>query len=118
MNEKKYRWHKIAGSEKEINWPENGIAVVELNGKKICLTKWKEEFYSFAYSCPHAGGLLSLGDIDAAGNIICPVHGYRFSIQNGRNSSGEGFYLRHWPAERRADGIYIRMEDTGIFGSF
>src|SRR6516164_11762459 len=110
MIEKKYEWHKIAESEKEISWPENGIAVVELHGKKLCLTKWKEGWYSFAYSCPHAGGLLALGDIDAGGNIICPVHGYRFSIQNGRNCSGEGFYLRHWPAEKRADGIYLGIE--------
>ena len=60
MIEKKYEWHKIAESEKEISWPENGIAVVELHGKKLCLTKWKEGWYSFAYSCPHAGGLLAL----------------------------------------------------------
>ena len=117
MSEKKYQWYKIVESEDEINWADNGIAVVELNGKKICLTKWKQGWYSFAYNCPHAGGLMAEGDIDAAGNIICPVHGYRFSIQNGRNCSGEGFYLRHWPAEKRADGIYIGMEDSGVFGS-
>lgn len=54
------------------------------------------------------------GRIDVAGNVICPVHGYRFNIGNGRNTSGEGYYLKHWPVEQRTDGIFVRMEKVPL----
>jgi 3-phenylpropionate/trans-cinnamate dioxygenase ferredoxin subunit len=32
--------------------------------------------------------------------------------------TGEGYYLKHWPVELRADGVYIGVEDKGLFGFF
>lgn len=117
MTEKKYTWHKIAGQINELDFANNNIAVIEVDGKKICIGKFKEEVFAFAYTCPHAGGTLSEGYIDALGNIVCPVHRYKFDMKNGRNVSGEGYYLRHWMMERRSDGIYIGIEENGgLFG--
>ncbi len=36
-------------------------------------------------------------------------------MQNGRNVSGEGYYLKHWPVEAREDGIYVGMESEAGF---
>jgi 3-phenylpropionate/trans-cinnamate dioxygenase ferredoxin subunit len=107
---KKYKWHKIAEKEEEIIVGENGIAVVEIQKKKICITKFREEWFAFPYTCPHAGGILAGGYIDKTGNIVCPLHGYRFSLKNGRNMSGEGFYMKTFPIEIRGNGIFIGME--------
>jgi 3-phenylpropionate/trans-cinnamate dioxygenase ferredoxin subunit len=49
------------------------------------------------------------GYIDALGNIVCPVHRYKFNLQNGRNTSGEGYYLKRWAAEEREDGVYVNL---------
>ena len=76
---------------------------------------YKEELYACAAKCPHAGGTLAEGYTDVLGNIVCPVHRYKFSLQNGRNSSGEGYYLKTWPVEKREDGIYIGIEQQGLF---
>jgi len=115
MQEKKYTWHKITDHITDLNFNDNNIAAAELNGKKICVGKFKEEIFAFAWKCPHAGGLLADGYIDALGNVVCPLHRYKYNMQNGRNVSGEGYYLKHWPVETRNDGIYIGMEAEGGF---
>lgn len=116
MSDKKYNWHKIAEHLSELEFGSNNIAVVEVKGKKFCLGKFNQALFAFAYKCPHAGGFLADGYIDAIGNIVCPMHRYKFNMANGRNSSGEGYYLKHWPAEQRDDGIYVAQEEGGLFG--
>jgi nitrite reductase/ring-hydroxylating ferredoxin subunit len=117
MSEKKYTWHKIADQIEELDFAENNISVVEVNGKKICIGKFKEGVFAFAYKCPHAGGLLADGYIDALGNVVCPIHRYKYDMKNGRNTTGEGYYLKNWPVEIRENGIFLGMEEKGgIFG--
>ena len=117
MSEKKYTWHKIADHFNELDFTDNNITVAEVDGKKICIARHNDSIFAFAYKCPHAGGILSGGYIDALGNVVCPVHRYKFSLQNGRNISGEGYYMKHWPVETRGDEVYVGMEDTsGFFG--
>lgn len=115
---KKFEWHKIAEDEKEITLAENGIAVIEVKNKKICLTKFQEQWFGFTYKCPHAGGLLASGYIDIVGNIVCPLHRYKFSLKNGRNTSGEGFYMKTYPVEVRLEGLFVGLETSGLFGIF
>jgi len=110
-------WHKIADHINELDFADNNIAVAEMNGRKICIAKFKEELFAFAYNCPHAGGMLAEGYIDALGNVVCPVHRYKYDMKNGRNVSGEGYYLRHWPVEIRGDGVYVGNKESGkLFG--
>ena len=116
MSDKKYTWHKIAGSPEELVLNESQVAVVTVNNKKICLAAFGQQWFGFAYKCPHAGGIMAQGYIDAVGNIVCPVHRYKFSLQNGRNTSGEGFYLKTYPVEIRDNGLYIGIEDKSLFG--
>lgn len=110
MIEKEYTWYKIADHINEISFAENNIAVVEIKDKKICIAKFKERYFAFAYKCPHAGGFLAEGFIDALGNIVCPLHRYKYDLKNGRNVSGEGYYLKNWPVEIRSDGIYVGLD--------
>jgi 3-phenylpropionate/trans-cinnamate dioxygenase ferredoxin subunit len=118
MTEKKYSWHKIADSLQQIEFGANNIAVAELNGKKICIGKFKDQLYAIAFHCPHAGGIMANGYIDAVGHIVCPLHRYKFDMKNGRNVSGEGYYLKHWPVEVRDDGIFAGIEKSGSFWDF
>ena len=119
MAEKKYKWHKVADSLGEVEFAINNIAVVDLDGKNICLGKFKDSLFAFAYKCPHAGGMLAEGFIDALGNIVCPLHRYKYNMENGRNVSGEGYYLKHWPVQIKEEGIFVGVEETGgLFGWF
>lgn len=115
MIEKKYNWYKIADHINELDFAENQIAVVEVKGKKICVGRSQKVTFAFAYKCPHAGGILAHGFIDLLGNVVCPLHRYKFNIQNGRNTSGEGYYLKHWPVDIRETGVFVGLEDEGSF---
>ncbi|MBC7874934.1 MAG: Rieske 2Fe-2S domain-containing protein [Ferruginibacter sp.] len=101
----------IAGEEHQLPFLSNNIAVIEVNGKQLSLGRCNDKLFAFSYKCPHAGGILAEGWIDAKANIVCPVHGYRFQLANGRNTSGEGYTLKHWPVECRQDGIFVGMEE-------
>jgi 3-phenylpropionate/trans-cinnamate dioxygenase ferredoxin subunit len=111
--EKKYKWHKIAGSESELNFPSNNLLQVEVAGKKICIAKG-EKLYACTAKCPHAGGTIADGFVDDMDIVTCPLHRYKFSLQNGRNVSGEGYYLKTYPIEQTDGGIFVGIEETGI----
>ncbi len=113
MADKKYSWHRVADHINELDFASNNIAVADANGKKICLGRFKDAFFAFAFKCPHAGGMLAEGYIDALGNVVCPLHRYKFNMQNGRNTSGEGYYLKHWPVELRENGVFVGIEESG-----
>lgn len=115
MREVQYTYHKIADSEAELEFQPNGIAVAEVKGKKICLAKHADSLFAFAYKCPHAAGLLANGWIDLKGNIVCPLHQYKFSLATGRNVTGEGYYMKRWPVEQRGDEIWVGLEASGLF---
>ncbi|GAC1427421.1 MAG: hypothetical protein NVSMB7_04300 [Chitinophagaceae bacterium] len=104
-----HNWQKIAATENELDFAPNHIAIAEINNKKVCIGRYNNNLYAFSYQCPHASGIMAKGNIDVAGNIVCPMHCYKFSLQNGRNTSGEGYYLQHWPVEKREDGIYVGL---------
>ncbi len=111
MPEKKFTWYKIANHVSDMDFGGCNVAVAEADGKKICIARFRDELFAIAFSCPHAGGSMEAGKIDASGNIVCPVHGYSYRLHNGYNTSGEGFHLKNWPLEVREDGIYVKMEE-------
>ena len=112
-NEKKYRWHKIADTESDLNFAPNNLLQIEVAGKKICVARGKE-LYACTAKCPHAGGIISDGFINDADIVTCPLHRYKFSLQNGINISGEGYYLKTYPVQTTEDGVFIGIEETGF----
>ncbi len=110
-------WHKIAESEQDINWQENNMCIVEAGGKKLTVSRFNGVLFACAHKCPHAGGILADGYLNALGQITCPLHRYRFDPKNGRNTSGEGYFLKTYQIETREEGIYIGWEDKGFWPS-
>jgi len=113
---KKYSWYKIADQLSEISFSENGLASVQVNDKTICVANHGGQLFACTQKCPHAGGFMADGYIDALGNIVCPVHRYKFSLQTGRNTSGEGYYLKIFPVEIRENGIFVGFPENNLFG--
>ncbi|AYD49113.1 Rieske (2Fe-2S) protein [Arachidicoccus soli] len=99
-------FYKIAETIADIAFNKNNLCNATFGGKQITLAKKETQLYAFAEKCPHAGSLLSEGHLDAKGCIVCPLHGYRFALQNGRNISGEGYQLKIFPTEKREDGCW------------
>ena len=105
--------NKIAEHPNELNFASNGMAEVNVNGKKVCVARVNDQLFACAAACPHAGARMANGTVDALGNIVCPLHRYKFSMVNGRNVSGEGYHLKTWKVEWREDGVWIELPGTG-----
>ena len=114
---KKIKWHKAADKAAEIKLNVNGIGVVELEGKKICVAKVKNEWHAFAYHhCPHAGGIMAEGYLDESNcSVSCPIHGYKFNLKNGRCKIPDGFTMKTYKAELRDNGFFIGIEEGRFF---
>ena len=107
----------MALSVSEISFSSGGLAEVAVGGKKICLINHPQGLRACAAKCPHAGARMAEGWLDSGGNLVCPLHRYRFNLLNGRNVSGEGYFLKIYPIEMREDGVYVGIEEnTGMWG--
>ena len=115
MAEKEYTWHKLSDNIESLQIPTSNLIEIELGGKKICISLHNEKIFACAAKCPHAGGNLAGGYIDALGNVVCPIHRYKFSLSHGRNTSGEGYYLKTYPVQMRPDGIFVGFEVNNFF---
>ena len=113
MSLKKLIWCKIADSQQSIDWQDNNMVVVIVGGKQITLVRSGNVLAACAFKCPHAGGVMADGFIDAMGNIVCAMHGYKFSLYSGRNVSGEGYYLKVYAIEEREVGVFVGLEESG-----
>ncbi len=101
---------KIAESIQEL-FPDGaeGMKEVQVSGKELCIARIKGALKACAAKCPHAGARMAQGYVDVLGNIVCPLHRYKFELERGRNVSGEGYYLKTYRVEEREDGVYILL---------
>ncbi len=106
----KENWKKAAGNIGEISFKENGIASINIGEKTICIAKTSSGLKACLSKCPHAGADLSEAFLDKKQNIICPVHGYRFSLDTGRDTNDEGYFLKIYEVKETGDGIFIKLE--------
>ena len=111
---KKYLWHKVAENIAEIKFSATGLAEIRVANKIFCIVLHQNVVSVCTQKCPHAGGILSDGFIDAAGHIVCPLHRYKFNLQNGRNTSGEGYFLKTFPVEIRKEGVFVGIEENNL----
>ena len=115
MAEKKYTWHKLSDNIEALQIPASNLVEIELGEKKICIALHNQTVFACAAKCPHAGGSMAEGCIDAIGNVVCPIHRYKFNLAHGKNTSGEGYYLKTYPVQMRPDGIFVGFEVNNLF---
>lgn len=108
-------WELITDAPLTLEWPDNNLLELEVAGKKVTLAKWKEGYFAFASKCPHASGRMASGYINPLGQVVCPLHRYAFDMKNGRNTSGEGYFLKTYPVETRPEGIFIGFKPFSLF---
>lgn len=88
---------------------------MEIEGKQFTLAKHLDTYFAFASKCPHASGKMAQGYINPLGLVVCPLHRYCFDIKNGRNTSGEGYFLKTYPIETRDGAIFIGFTTNSLF---
>lgn len=58
----------------------------ELGGFALLVCRAGDEVFAIENKCPHSGALLTRGRI-RGDSILCPVHGARFQLRDGRHLS-------------------------------
>ena len=98
-------WHYCLDSDQ---LPPNKITEVDAAGKIVCLLRRNGVLNAFAATCPHAGGRLCEGWLDAQGRVVCALHKYRFNPMNGYNTSGEGYKLKTYLVKEEEGRIFVQ----------
>lgn len=83
--------------------PGKGESVL-LNGRRIAVFNVGGEFFALDDDCPHRGGPLGPGWLDAEQcKVACPLHGWEFDLRTGACLTVPARPVRSHPV-RVADG--------------
>jgi 3-phenylpropionate/trans-cinnamate dioxygenase ferredoxin component len=105
---KEVEWIKIFNSTAEARTRiQPGQPQLIIIGQvRICLARMDNVFYAVGDRCSHNGESLSKGKINFLGEIVCPWHGYRFSLQSGRCAENYPD-IPTYPTLENEDGFFI-----------
>ena len=115
MSSTEMHWVLVTDAPLSLDWPDNQLLDLDVDGKKITLAKFKDGYFAFAQKCPHASGRMAQGYINPLGQVVCPLHRYAFDMKNGRNTTGEGYFLKTYPVELRPNGLFIGFKPNSFF---
>jgi len=77
---------------------------VELQGFRLAVFLNQQTPYVTDNACPHAGGSMSGGHVDANGCAVCPWHGWAFELKTGKISGGwDNEMLKTYPCRTLVD---------------
>ncbi|WP_339697941.1 Rieske (2Fe-2S) protein [Algoriphagus aquimarinus] len=92
--------------------PEQAIHKIHLENKEIALVRSDEFFHTFQSDCPHRGTSLIEGTLTNQGEIICPLHKYRFDIKSGKVKVGSCGDLEIYQNELTEVGLKIWLPEA------
>jgi len=106
-------WYKVADSGE---LPEGRVKTVTASVHSMALTHVDGAYYAMDNRCPHQGGPLGEGSIEAGKQgecfLRCPWHGWDFDPKTGMPPGGhEDSGQQMFPVEEREDGIYVAIEE-------
>src|SRR4051794_12650214 len=79
---------------------------VEVSGLRVALYRAGPEIVALADRCPHAGGSLGQGWVEE-GEVVCPLHRWRFKLGDGRCTTMRGQGVHRFPAEVRGEEVWV-----------
>ena len=87
--------------------PEGRGRACEIEGLRIAIFRAGEAIVALSDRCPHAGGSLGEGWIEE-GEVVCPLHRWRFRLSDGRCMTMRGENVHRFPAEIREELVWVR----------
>ncbi len=112
MNEKTIEWFRVADTDE---LPDRRVKTVTAGVQTLALTHVDGVFTAMDNHCPHQGGPLGEGSIEAGDDgqcwLRCPWHGWDFDPLTGRPPGGhEDSGQKLYSVDVRKDGIYVGLE--------
>ena len=96
-------WYRAAAPDELL---AGRVTAVSCGDTTVALTHYGGEYAPLENACPHQGGPLGEGSIEA-GWLRCPWHGWDFDPLTGETPGPHDDCVRTYPVEERPDGIYV-----------
>lgn len=107
--------------------PERGRLVLDVGERTIGVFRLADQLYAYDNTCPHMGGPVCQGllisgvreKLDDKGvtlgqvfddddlHVVCPWHGFEYSIESGRHAGTGSPRLRSFPVTERGGVVYV-----------
>lgn len=100
-------WHTLIA---EGEFPEEGKLAAKVAGWHVLLAKTDDGYFAVNDRCTHQAALLSTGRI-RRGAVMCPLHGARFEMANGRCIGGAYKDLRSFAVRVEGGQIEVCVPD-------
>ena len=100
----------------EDDFPPDSHQCVTAEDIPVVVCRVDGHLEAFVNICPHAGLPIGQGEL-RAGVIICPFHGYAFSVKTGKNVDfpDDELPLRKYPIQQTDSGrIEVDIEDDAV----
>jgi nitrite reductase/ring-hydroxylating ferredoxin subunit len=81
---------------------------VQVDGKDIALFNVNGTYHVIDAVCPHEDGPLHQGEVEGD-TIICPWHGYDFSVMTGECSVDPNLRVLTFVAKIQGNDVFIEM---------
>lgn len=88
--------------------PDGERKIVEIEGVSIGVFHYAGGWYALRNSCLHRGGPVATGKL-VDGQIICPWHGYTYTLTDGRLIFDPSARLEMYPVTVQGDGVYLTL---------
>jgi nitrite reductase/ring-hydroxylating ferredoxin subunit len=104
-------WIKVfsSGEEARQRLRENTPQLLVVGERSICLVMRGGLFYAIENKCSHNGESLSKGLVNFLGEVVCPWHGYRFSLKTGRECAERSRDLQIYPMKENEEGVFVGL---------
>ena len=96
-------------SEAEEKLAVGQIQLLIIDGKKIALARFADGFKAFDNSCPHQHEPLHKGMLTRLGEIVCPLHFYRFNGVNGQEANNRCKPVDVYPVITNDEGFFLKI---------
>lgn len=87
--------------------PDGRARLFEFDGRAIAVYRVGDRVHVLGGTCPHAGGSMGHGWVED-GEAVCPLHRWRFRLDDGRCTTMRGEWLSTYRTEVRDGQVYVR----------
>jgi 3-phenylpropionate/trans-cinnamate dioxygenase ferredoxin subunit len=99
----------LVQSIKETDLKEGCMKPVRLKGRAILLIRKGGAVFGVSNCCPHMGCSLERGILRDY-LVMCPSHGWKFDIRNGKYTENEEISLISYPCKIQNGRVYVELE--------
>ncbi|WP_233579034.1 Rieske (2Fe-2S) protein [Tautonia sociabilis] len=90
--------------------PEGTGRLVRVSGREVAVFNDGGRFFAVLDRCPHAGASLARGWVEE-GAVVCPLHRWRFRLEDGRCESQGGEDIPAFSSEERGGWVWVWVEE-------